>query len=104
MFPTISNHASPRTTKLHDRRSDEIALDEVEKIAIYRYLRITSYAGRTLKTVKESLELREFGWDVQTVALVSCSVAKHFGAEPDKVGELVTAPPVVFPWRKFEIV
>jgi site-specific recombinase XerD len=31
---TIANHASPRTTRLYDRRSDEIALDEVEKIAI----------------------------------------------------------------------
>jgi integrase/recombinase XerD len=31
---TIANHASPRTTKLYDRRSAEIALDEVEKIAI----------------------------------------------------------------------
>jgi site-specific recombinase XerD len=31
---TIANHASPRTTKLYDRRSDEISLDEVEKIAI----------------------------------------------------------------------
>jgi site-specific recombinase XerD len=30
----IANHASPRTTKLYDRRSDEISLDEVEKIAI----------------------------------------------------------------------
>nr|WP_294566590.1 tyrosine-type recombinase/integrase [uncultured Rhodopila sp.] len=30
----IANHASPRTTKLYDRRSDEITLDEVEKIAI----------------------------------------------------------------------
>jgi integrase len=29
---TIANHASPRTTKLYDRRSDEIALDEVEKM------------------------------------------------------------------------
>jgi integrase/recombinase XerD len=31
---TIANHASPRTTKLYDRRSDQISLDEVEKIAI----------------------------------------------------------------------
>ena len=31
---TIANHASPRATKLYDRRSDEISLDEVEKIAI----------------------------------------------------------------------
>lgn len=31
---TIANHASPRTTKLYDRRSDEISLYEVEKIAI----------------------------------------------------------------------
>ena len=31
---TIANHASPRTTKLYDRRSDKISLDEVEKIAI----------------------------------------------------------------------
>jgi len=31
---TIANHASPRTTKLYDRRSDNISLDEVEKIAI----------------------------------------------------------------------
>jgi integrase/recombinase XerD len=31
---TIANHASPRTTKLYDRRADEISLDEVEKISI----------------------------------------------------------------------
>jgi len=31
---TIANHASPRTTKLYDRQSDEISLDEVERIAI----------------------------------------------------------------------
>jgi integrase/recombinase XerD len=31
---TIANHSSPRTTKLYDRRSDEISLDEVEKITI----------------------------------------------------------------------
>ena len=31
---TIANHASPRTTKLYDRRSDEISLDDVEKTAI----------------------------------------------------------------------
>jgi site-specific recombinase XerD len=30
----IANHASPRTTKLYDRRSDKISLDEVEKISI----------------------------------------------------------------------
>ena len=30
----IANHESPRTTKLYDRRQDEISLDEVEKIAI----------------------------------------------------------------------
>jgi site-specific recombinase XerD len=31
---TLANHAAPRTTKLYDRRSDEISLDEVEKISI----------------------------------------------------------------------
>lgn len=30
----IDNHESPRTTKLYDRRQDEISLDEVERIAI----------------------------------------------------------------------
>jgi integrase/recombinase XerD len=30
----IANHESPRTTKLYDRREDEISLDEVEKISI----------------------------------------------------------------------
>jgi site-specific recombinase XerD len=30
----IANHESPRTTKLYDRTSDEITLDEVERIAI----------------------------------------------------------------------
>ena len=30
----IANHESPRTTKLYDRRQDEIPLDEVERIAI----------------------------------------------------------------------
>lgn len=30
----IAAHESPRTTKLYDRRSDEITLDEVERIAI----------------------------------------------------------------------
>ena len=30
----LANHSSPRTTKLYDRRQDEISLDEVERIAI----------------------------------------------------------------------
>jgi integrase/recombinase XerD len=30
----IASHESPRTTKLYDRRQDEISLDEVEKISI----------------------------------------------------------------------
>ena len=32
----IANHESPRTTKLYDRRDEEISLDEVEKISISR--------------------------------------------------------------------
>lgn len=31
---TMANHSSPRTTKLYDRRQDEISLDEVERIVI----------------------------------------------------------------------
>ena len=31
---TMANHSSPRTTKLYDRREEEITLDEVERIAI----------------------------------------------------------------------
>jgi site-specific recombinase XerD len=30
----IANHESPRTTKLYDRREDDISLDEIERIAI----------------------------------------------------------------------
>jgi hypothetical protein len=30
----IANHGSPRTTKLYDRRQDEISLDEIERITI----------------------------------------------------------------------
>jgi len=30
----MANHSSPRTTKLYDRRGDEITLDEYEKIQI----------------------------------------------------------------------
>jgi integrase/recombinase XerD len=30
----IANHESPKTTKLYDRTSDQITLDEVEKIMI----------------------------------------------------------------------
>jgi len=30
----IANHESPRTTKLYDRREEDISLDEVERIAI----------------------------------------------------------------------
>lgn len=30
----IANHESPRTTKLYDRSSDEISLDEVEQIKL----------------------------------------------------------------------
>jgi integrase/recombinase XerD len=30
----LANHESPRTTKLYDRRQDEVSLDEVEKISI----------------------------------------------------------------------
>jgi integrase len=29
-----ANHASTRTTQLYDRRSDEVSLDEVERILI----------------------------------------------------------------------
>jgi len=31
---TIAAHSSPRTTKLYDRRGDEITLDEIERIGI----------------------------------------------------------------------
>jgi site-specific recombinase XerD len=34
MAQHIANHESPRTTKLYDRRKEEISLDEVERIAI----------------------------------------------------------------------
>ena len=30
----LTNHASTRSTKLHDRRSDEVSLDAVERILI----------------------------------------------------------------------
>jgi integrase len=30
----MANHASTRTTQLYDRRSDEMSLDEVERIGI----------------------------------------------------------------------
>ena len=30
----IANHESPKTTKLYDRTSDQITLDEVERILI----------------------------------------------------------------------
>ena len=30
----LANHSSPRTTKLYDRRQDEISLDEVEQVVI----------------------------------------------------------------------
>ena len=30
----IVNHESPKTTKLYDRTSDEITLDEIERIVI----------------------------------------------------------------------
>ena len=30
----IANHESPKTTKLYDRTSDEITLDEIERIVI----------------------------------------------------------------------
>ena len=31
---TMANHASTRTTQLYDRRSDDVSLDEVERILI----------------------------------------------------------------------
>ncbi|HVB82922.1 MAG TPA: tyrosine-type recombinase/integrase [Candidatus Binataceae bacterium] len=33
----MANHASTRTTQLYDRRRDELSLDEVERIGIWRY-------------------------------------------------------------------
>jgi site-specific recombinase XerD len=30
----MANHASTHTTQLYDRRSDEVSLDEVERVAI----------------------------------------------------------------------
>lgn len=32
--PAMATHESTRATKLYDRRSDQVALDEVERIAI----------------------------------------------------------------------
>jgi len=32
----IASHADPKTTRLYDRRSNEISLDEVEKIGIFQ--------------------------------------------------------------------
>jgi len=32
----MANHASTRATQLYDRRRDEVSLDEVERIVIYR--------------------------------------------------------------------
>jgi integrase/recombinase XerC len=31
---TMANHASTRTTQLYDRRSDDITLDDVERVLI----------------------------------------------------------------------
>ena len=31
---TMANHSSTRTTQLYDRRSDDVSLDEVERILI----------------------------------------------------------------------
>ena len=31
---TMANHASTRTTQLYDRRSDDLTLDEVERVLI----------------------------------------------------------------------
>ena len=31
---TMAAHSSPRTTKLYDRRNDEISTDEIERITI----------------------------------------------------------------------
>jgi hypothetical protein len=33
-LPQFANHESPRTTKLYDRTSDAISLDELERILI----------------------------------------------------------------------
>jgi hypothetical protein len=35
----IAKHESPRTTRLYDRRQDEISLDEVEQIAIRNHVK-----------------------------------------------------------------
>jgi hypothetical protein len=32
----IAAHESPRTTRLHDRTSDQLSLDEIERIKIWR--------------------------------------------------------------------
>ncbi len=34
MAQAIAAHESPRTTKLHDRRQDELTLEEIERIRI----------------------------------------------------------------------
>jgi integrase/recombinase XerC len=44
---SMPNHASTRTTQLYDRRSDEVTLDEVERVGIlneYGKL-VTNYFG-----------------------------------------------------------
>jgi integrase len=47
----IANHESPRTTKLYDRRSDEISLDEVERFRFSLNGVVSYYSGHTFAGV-----------------------------------------------------
>jgi integrase len=42
---SMANHSSPRTTKLYDRREEEITLDEVERIVIQNFPWNKSFLG-----------------------------------------------------------
>jgi len=45
---TMANHSSPRTTKLYDRREEEISLDEVEKNAGFLSFLVWRFGSRNV--------------------------------------------------------
>jgi hypothetical protein len=66
----IANHESPRTTKLYDRRQDEISLDEIERIAIW-----------TTSSEKQNNEESRLSWINKPVLRIG---SKHLLVDPTR--------------------
>src|SRR3954454_8446257 len=71
----IANHASTRTTQLYDRCSDEVSLDEVERILISPLLRCYKRAPSASQSGEHGSDNPSFGIGASNSEAFTCGAS-----------------------------